>query len=591
MTSPKITLRILATTDLHMNLTGFDYAGDAQGTGAGLIGLASLIAKARKESAAMPCLLVDNGDFLQGSPLADWLSTKTGMSDHPLVSIFNALEYDAIGLGNHDLDYPAAYLEAFIAAVNAPVLSTNLVASGIRGLHPTRLLERRVTTEHGVRALKIRIVSALPPETAIWNRINMPAGAILKDPQDSLRVAVQDLRTQGADLVIALAHMGLHDPQTTPIGTDATSGARGIAQIPGIDAMISGHTHHRYPENPSKKDETIGCPAVMPGFAASDLGVLDLALICDTNGGWQVAGHKADLWPHPATATPDPCLSALAAPAHHAARRALAEPVGKAKHRLHSYFALLHPANTMAIAARAKALAIRGCLRGTAYETLPLLATAAARAVGGGGEANAYIDIAEGPLLRRDLAGFSPFANRICAMVLPGAALRTWLEKSASVYTTLSPQADHQMLLNAQIPTFVFDAICGLTYQIDPTRPLGTRISEICYGGLPVQDTQPFVLATNTFRAAGGGGYAEIGLPAPIAHSDMSPTESIRAALETDAFADWGGILPWHLKRTGTKACFDTSPKAIAHLNEIRHFAPRNMGETDRGYLRLEITL
>lgn len=583
-------LRILATTDLHMNVLGYDYAFDTPGQRAGLAGLAPLIAKARADVAHGQCLLVDNGDFLQGNSLADWLSTHPVTADHPLVASFNGLAYDAIGLGNHDLDFRTSYLEQFIAALDAPVISTNLSESGIRDLHRSVTLTRLIETADGAVPLKIAIVSALPDETAVWNKAMLADTAIISDPLATLPEHVAQLRQAGVDIVLALAHLGLGHAGAPDSIADA--GARLIAEIPGIDAIVAGHTHRRFPDD-MECDNVFpsNIPIVMPGVMGSDLGVIDLDLAQGADGRWIVTDNTAQLWPQPVDIVPDPAFFARASRAHNAARADLAAPIGAPADHLHSYFALLQPANTMALSARAKAILIQEALQGSPHADLPLLATAAARAVGGAGGVRNYIDVPQGVMLRRHLAGFAPFENRTCALLLTGAQLRLWLERSAHVYSHLSANTPQQMLLNDAEPRFIFDAIYGLTYTIDPTQPQGQRISQIAHAGAAVSADQRFVLATNTFRAAGGGKYGMIDLPVPIAQSDATPTESLIRALQADDFDIWTRQAPWHLKRRGLTAVYETSPKAAAYLGEIAPLKPRILGQTAAGFDRIEITL
>lgn len=590
MGSATTQLRILATTDLHMNVLGYDYAFDTPGQRAGLSGLAPLIAKARADVAQGLCVLVDNGDFLQGNPLADWLSTQDVTPDHPLVASFNGLAYDAIGLGNHDLDYRTAYLEQFIAALDAPVISTNLSDSGISGLHPSVLLTRQIETTDGPLPLKIGIVSALPDETAVWNKAMLPETAIVADPLASLPAHVARLRQAGADIVLALAHLGLGHAGAPDSSADA--GALALAEIPGIDAIVAGHTHRRFPDGTaSDNGYPSNVPVVMPGLRGSDLGVIDLDLARTPDGHWVVMKHGAQLWPQPVSAAPDPVIYARASQAHTAARADLAAPIGNPVDHLHSYFALLQPAKTMALSARAKAILIREALQGSPHADLPLLAAAAARAVGGAGGVRNYIDVPKGFMMRRHLAGFAPFENRTCALLLTGAQLRLWLERSAHVYSHLGANIPRQNLLNPAEPSFIFDAIYGLTYTIDPAQPQGQRISQMAHAGAAVSPDQQFVLATNTFRAAGGGRYDTIDLPPPIAQSPATPTESLIRALKSDEFDAWTTQAPWQLKRHGLTAIYETSPKAAAYLDEIAAFKPRILGQTDNGFDRIEITL
>ncbi len=73
---PPVRLRILETTDLHVNVLPYDYYRDAPDDAVGLARTASLVKAARAE--AKNTLLFDNGDMIQGSPLGDYVAYRPG---------------------------------------------------------------------------------------------------------------------------------------------------------------------------------------------------------------------------------------------------------------------------------------------------------------------------------------------------------------------------------------------------------------------------------------------------------------------------------------------------------------------------------
>lgn len=157
-------LRILATTDLHMMLVAHDYTSDTPSNGASLAGISTLITKARSNAQVegRVTVLFDNGDFLQGTPLADWQSTQPVKDTHPIARVFNDLGYDAIGLGNHDLDYGTTYLDQVVNLIDAPTVSTNLRADIVLGIQKHAMLSKTVVTPQGPATIRLGVVSALP---------------------------------------------------------------------------------------------------------------------------------------------------------------------------------------------------------------------------------------------------------------------------------------------------------------------------------------------------------------------------------------------------------------------------------------------
>lgn len=591
-------LRILATTDIHMHLLGHDYVSDQPTAHKELSGIATLIDKARAEAWAdhAGCILLDNGDMFQGTIIGDILAASPVTPRHPIVCCINALGYDAVGLGNHDLDFGLPYLRDVSAHLNMPLVSTNLNLHTQNFIQNTALIECKLPERDGEDShLKVGVLSILPAKTAIWNRHVLEGHADVASPIASLRIAVKNLRAGGAQLVILLAHMGIGgaDP-----GQDEN--ALSFAQVPGIDAIIAGHTHRRFPGGDhaglSGVDASNGTlakrPAIMPGSAGSDLAVLDLTLAKTHKNGWKVTRHSSKLRSNTPETRADAKITALCMPAHHAARKQLSEPIGHTHETLHNYFSLAMPTGIAALTARAKARVVRSALAGTKDAGTPLLASVAAHTAGGRGGPDHFLCIPKGPVLRRHIAGLSPYANQIWAVRITGTDLRARLENTASVFHTLEQDNANQPLIDTLIPAFNFDTVFGVTYRIDPTKPPGNRIAMLRYEGHPIASDDCFILATNQFRAAGGGGVTAAGKDNLILRSKISTSDALVDALAHPADSVWQSHVPWTVDCGGQiQAVLHTSPSALDHLADASHLKPTLIGRTADGFVKLRLTL
>src|SRR6056297_82491 len=172
---PELRLRLLATSDVHGTILPFDYSSGCSGGGFGLARTASLIATARAEAPGA-CLLFDNGDFLQGTPLSDLHHLEGPSAPHPVIAAMNRLGYDAATLGNHEFNFGLDALSTALSQARFPVICANAITR--RGTTPAQdetlfppslLIDRQVTGRNGTRqSLRIGVLGLLPPQITAW---------------------------------------------------------------------------------------------------------------------------------------------------------------------------------------------------------------------------------------------------------------------------------------------------------------------------------------------------------------------------------------------------------------------------------------
>lgn len=603
-----IKLRLLATSDMHMQLIAYDYVKDCHTGAESLARLATLIRQARDEAAEMGaiCLLLDNGDTLQGTPLGVYLAQHC-VTPNPMVTAMNTLAYDTVGIGNHDFDHGTDHLARCIDEFDAPVICANLTSDRLPSLLPYTLLERQ---SPDAATLRIGVVSALPQQTATWNRHHLDDTARITPPLSALERTVGQVISEGADIVVALAHMGIAQIDE---GDDAQNQAAEVAALAGVDAVIAGHTHLRFPGPDHQGVDGIDCdagciakkPVVMPGSGACYLGVMDLSL-SPTHGwpGWQIDTFSVVLRGLTPDIGEDTHIAALAQEAHQATRKDLARPVAHLGTPMHSYFALASPSPVTALLAEAKKHAISKAVAGTAFATLPLLAAAATPATGGFEGPDNFIALPAGQLERRHVAGLIPYANQVWAVKANGARIAGWLERSSLLFNVLQTDDPDQMLIDPQVPGFRFDALYGLEYQIDLTRPARFdaagrviegaegRVSQITWKGQPIHPEQEFLVAVTDHRAGGGGTFRAFedddivvreDAPLDLALIDYLTAPNRQAARST---------APWRFApSSGLSAILNTAPDALNHLSDIAQLRPEPCGYTQDGFVRLRLHL
>lgn len=624
---PEASLRVLATSDLHANVMSFDYAANRPMHGHGLAQMASMIAAAR---AGHSCtLLLDNGDFLQGTALSDLATLPRRRRDHPVIAAMNTLGYDAAALGNHEFNFGLGLLRRVLSQARFPILSANvlteradLVLDDETLAPPFVILDRVVTDQTGCRhPLRIGILGLTPPEVLIWDREHLHGRLQARTMVESARAWVPYMRRLGAEVVICLAHTGISD---TPGQAGSEGQATALARIEGIDALVVGHSHRVFPHRGPHLDPLVqpaegriaGKPAVQPGHNGSHLGVLDLTLRRGPEG-WEVAASevRVNSVSEVVAGLPASVIRRHAAPLrqalqadHRAALEWTRRQIGRSALSMSTCFALVADTPVMRLLARAKVAHVRAALRGTPEADWPILGVGTPFRAGGRSGALNYTSLSAGALTVRHLFDIYPYPNSIVAHRASGAEVVEILERAAAQFRHLRPGGRDQVLIDPEVPVFAYASIIGLTYQIDLSqparydgrgilaRPQAHRIRDLRLDGRPVQPGDRFVLASNNYRTGGTFGLPPTPPQDILAEDGTLCTAALRRFIESA-----GPITPellgldqpgWSLMpMPGTTALFDSGAMAEAHLAEAAGLRPEFLGLTEEGFRRYRLHL
>ncbi len=360
-------LRIIATTDIHSFLTDFDYYKDAPTDKFGFTRTATLIEQARKE--VTNSVLVDNGDLIQGNPIADYqaaVGSKEGKFE-PSVAVLNAMKYDVGTLGNHEFNYGLPYLDDAVKQANFPIINANIVRAGtdIPAFQPYFIQSKEIVDRNGTKkTVKIGYIGFVPPQVMVWDKANLEGKVEARDIVQTAQKYVPIVKEEGADIIIVLAHTG---PSDEPYKEGAENCAFYLADVKGIDAVIFGHAHRLFPHKEFAKSANAdiakgtvkGVPESMAGYWGNHISVIDLPLP-EKEGKWAVINGTAALRPiydaekKAATVENHPEITALLQPVHEATRKFVAQPIGKASDNMYSYLALVQDDPTIQIVNQAQ---------------------------------------------------------------------------------------------------------------------------------------------------------------------------------------------------------------------------------------------
>lgn len=475
----RVQITILGTTDLHGNINPIDYYTDKPDN-RGLAKVATLINRVRKEQPNT--LLVDSGDTIQGSPLASFHSRKNNVRTDPMMLVMNSLNYDAMAVGNHEYNFGLKVLEKARGEAKFPWLSGNTYEKGTERTHYKPYVVKDVA------GVKVGILGLTTPGVPYWDNPPNYAGLEFRNPVPEARKWVQTLRSQEkVDVVVVAMHMGVEEDLRTgerntgqiPHENEAVAIAK---EVPGIDVIFMGHTHREVPSLYLN-----GVLLTQANHWGRHLARADLYLQKEPSG-WRVYAKSARTIPADDRVEPDPAVVKLVEPYDRQTQEWLGRVVAQS------------PEDLTAEEARFRDTAILDLVQKVQLEAGKADVSMVA-------SFNQNARIAKGPVTVRDLTELYVYENTLAVLEITGQQLKDALEHSAKYYKTYEPGKSLRELIDEKIPAYNFDVAEGVTYDLDISKPIGSRIQNLRFKGQPLAPTRKLRLATNNYRVNGGGGY------------------------------------------------------------------------------------
>jgi 2',3'-cyclic-nucleotide 2'-phosphodiesterase/3'-nucleotidase len=461
---------LLFTSDLHGRVGPKDPLTGAVFPG-GIARAATLLAEARRRDA--DAIYVDLGDLVQGTPMSTFFARDRPGQPHPMIRILGQLGCRAMVVGNHDFNFGLPFLESMRQAAGFPFLGANVLGpSGRPYLEPFVSVARR--------GRRIAILGLTTPQVPRWEEPWNYEGLHFRDAVETAKEWVPRLRER-YDAVIVAAHMGwsgvtdggLEVP--VPPENDVS---RLVEEVDGMDVVLMAHTH-RFDERRARN----GTLAVQAAWGGLAIGEISLE--------WDGRDTRPRVNYELRRAAPyiaaDPGVVETAREAMHRADVRIREPLAIAD----SDFAIPNP--------RYEDNAIL-----TLFHKAQL--DAAGTDLSSAALFRANEGLAAGPIAERDLFRIYPYENDLTIVELSVQDCRDYLEEAALAFTGPSANGGPPPI-DARFGLYNQDSLAGCEYVVDPSQPIGSRITSLTFGGRELAGSHRLTLALTSYRAQGGGGY------------------------------------------------------------------------------------
>ena len=320
-----IPITILHHNDSHGNLAKGSFVGYTQ--------LATLI---KQERAYNPTrtILLNGGDQVQGDAMMYYFkSAPSGyaadgtpipsLTTHPMMAVMNAMNYDAMDLGNHEFNFGSQIFTGIFKQAQFPLLGANVTDSGAYGLAQVGPQAQGVQpyvekTLDGVKVAILGITNHRVPNYELPSNI---VGLSFSDPLVKAQQLANQLRSSN-DVVVALTHIGFtEDPKSVEVDKNVDTNM--AVQTTGLDAIIGAHSH-TYPATGFGSYKYLPAMVVGPGDTPviinhayrynNTLGEIFIGVRPKAGGGYEVVTRAGQYLSVPMTAAEDPAIKAIVDP-------------------------------------------------------------------------------------------------------------------------------------------------------------------------------------------------------------------------------------------------------------------------------------
>ncbi len=487
------TLHIVTTADVHGNWFDRPYV-EGQATKTSLMSVSRWVDSLRQAVGEKNVLLLDAGDCLQGDNAAYYYNYVDTVGEHLFVQLMSYMKYDAITVGNHDIEtgHPVYdKVTAQLAAHGIPFLAANAVRTdnGEPYFPAYKVFKRG--------GLKVAVIGFTNPNMKAWLDEPIWRGIDFVSLIPCAQEWVDRVRAkEKPDVVVLLTHSGTGEGDGTVL---ESQGLDLLRDIRGVDLLVCSHDHRPY------VIERDGTWLINGGARAGNVGH---AVIQARKEKGRLHKQTQGEYVRMDKSRVDEAMEAHFLPAFEKVKAFTLQRVGEltldlrtrdAYKGVSSYVDLVH----------------------TVQLTVPGVQLSVAAPLTYNGTVRA------GEVIYNDMFTIYPYENQLYVVRLKGSEIKDYLELS---YDRWIQTPGRHVLRISNNPdartgapnwsfdnrTYNFDSVAGLNYTVDVTRPYGSRIRiESMADGSAFDPDAWFNVAMTSYRASGGGDLMIAGAGVP----------------------------------------------------------------------------